>query len=412
MMPRRLLTARRAATVTSAFAVACASATVAHAQDRLLSTGAVGAGVTLESVRFGGQGFLQAAITGADSIRLRRIEQMAVPVSVAIPLGTSWTVDMQAAWSTSRLTYAGRDGREQTASLTGPTDVRLRATGRLFNDALSITGGVNAPTGNTELTARELTVLRAVAAPALGLGAPPVGAGPSGTMGLVLARQIAGWAVAMGASYELRGTYQPIAALTAGAPSTDFQPGNVVRGSLGLDRLLGAHRVSLTTSMDVYSNDVLKSPTTAATLATIKLGPLFSTDLQLQFAAPRVKELVLWGAHRYRTAYTRDGKDVAGTSGSYFDGGVRTSVPLSSTTDLLITGDGRWHAGLAINQGLATSGVVSGGATLGLVQRAGMFSLQPYLRAQGGSLRPRLSGTSSSTSFVGGSAGLIIVTRF
>ena len=81
-------------------------------------------------------------------------------------------------------------------------------------------------------------------------------------------------------------------------------------------------------------------------------------------------------------------------------------------SDLFITGDGRYHSGLEINQGIATAGVVSAGATLGLSHTAGSFSLQPYFRAQAGSLRPRTSGTASSTSFVGGSAGLVIVTRF
>lgn len=395
-----------------ALGLAATPAGALSAQDRLLSTGAAGVGVTFETVRFSGDGLKQAPLTGSDSIRVRGLQQMAIPVTVAVPLGAAWTVDMQAAWSSSRLTYAGSNGREQTASLSGPTDVRIRATGRLFNDALTLTAGLNAPTGKTELTAKELTVLRAAAAPALGLGAPPVGAGPSGTMGLVLARQIAGWAVAVGASYEVRGTYQPIAALTAGAPSTDFRPGNVVRGSLGLDRLVGAHRLSLTSAVDVYSDDVLQSPGITKPIATIKLGPVVTTDVQLQLAAPRVKELVLWVSNRYRTSYERDGKSVAGTSGTYFDGGVRTSVPLTGATDLLVTGDTRWHSGLAINQGLATSGVVSGGATLGLVHRAGSLSLQPYVRAQAGSLRSRVSGTVPSTSFTGGSVGLVIVTRF
>lgn len=400
-------------TVLSALAVvpALARPGVAHAQDRLLSTGAAGVGATMETVRFGGDGFRQPGITG-DGIRLQSIQQFAVPVTVAIPLGTAWTVDLQSAWSSSRLTYTAANGAERSAQLSGPTDVRLRATGRLFNDGLVLTAGLNAPTGKTELGTDELTVLRASAAPALGLGAPPVGAGPSGTMGMVVAREIGGWAMALGASYELRGTYQPVAAITAGAPSTDFRPGNVVRGTLGLDRLLGAHRLSITGAVDVYSDDVLRAPNTTTPIATVKLGPVFSTDVQLQVAAPRVRELAFWVSNRYRTAFARDGRDVGGTSGLYVDGGMRTSIPLSADTDLLVTGDGRWHSGLEINQGLATSGVVSGGAMLGLAHRVGTLSLQPYVRAQAGSLRARVSGAAPSSSFVGGSAGLIIVTRF
>lgn len=388
------------------------------AQDRLIGTGIIAAGATADVISFGGVGFQQPGVGGRDSIRLRSIEQFSVPVSLALPIGTAWTVDVQSAFSYARLTYdpkLGSTGARTTSTLYGPTDVRVRATGRLFNDAITFTAGGNVPTGKTELTNSNLTVLRAIAAPALGLGTPPVGAGPSGTVGLVAAKQVLGWAVAIGGSYELRGTYQPIAAIAAGSPSVDFQPGNVVRGSLGLDRLIGGHRVSLTGAVDVFSDDELRNPaagSAAAPLATVTLGPIYTTDVQIQFAVPRVREFVLWGSNRFRTRYERDGREVAGTSGNYFDGGLRTSIPLSGSTDLLFTGDGRVHSGLAINQGLATSGVVSGGGTLGLVHRAGTFSIQPYLRAQGGQLRPRITGTAPRTAFFGGTAGLVIATRF
>jgi hypothetical protein len=388
------------------------------AQDRLIGTGIIAAGATADVISFGGVGYQQPGVGGRDSIRLRSIEQFSVPVSLALPIGTAWTVDVQSAFSYARLTFdpkLGSSGPRTTSTLYGPTDVRVRATGRLFNDAITFTAGGNVPTGKTELTNSNLTVLRAIAAPALGLGTPPVGAGPSGTVGLVAAKQILGWAVAVGGSYELRGTYQPIAAIAAGSPSVDFQPGNVVRGSLGLDRLIGGHRVSLTGAVDVFSDDELRNPATgsaAAPLATVTLGPIFTTDVQIQFAVPRVREFVLWGSNRYRTRYERDGREVAGTSGNYFDGGLRTSIPISGSTDLLFTGDGRMHSGLAINQGLATSGVISGGGTLGLVHRAGTFTIQPYLRAQGGQLRPRITGTAPRTAFFGGTAGLVIATRF
>lgn len=390
---------------------------VLEAQDRLIGTGVVAAGATADVITFSGLGYQQPGVAGGDSIRLKSIQQFSVPVSVAVPLGTQWTVDLQSAFSYARLTYEpklGAAGSRTQSTLYGPTDVRIRATGRLLNDALTVTAGGNLPTGQTELTGSNLTVLRAIASPALGLGTPPVGAGPSGTLGVVLAQEILGWAVAVGGSYEMRGTYQPVAAITAGSPSTDFQPGNVIRGSLGLDRLVGHHRISLTGAVDIFSDDELRTPGSgsAAPLATVTLGPIFTTDVQLQFAVPRVRELVLWGSNRYRTRYERDGVEVEGTSGNYFDGGLRTSIPISHATDLLVTADGRMHSGLAINQGLATSGVVSAGGTLGLVHRTGNFTIQPYLRATGGSLRPRVSGTAPRTSFAGGTAGLVIATRF
>ncbi|HEY0928771.1 MAG TPA: hypothetical protein VGE27_02530 [Gemmatimonas sp.] len=412
---RRAASALRASTL---LAAGLAVPSLASAQDRLIGTGVLAVGGTADMVSFGGVGYQQPGAMGRDSIRLKRIDQFSVPVSLALPIGAAWTVDLQSAFTYSRLTYSPKElssTTEQTATLYGPTDVRVRATGRLLGDAVVLTLGANAPTGQTELGASDLMVLRGIAAPALGLGAPPVGAGPSGTAGLVLAKQVLGWAVAVGGSYEMRGKYQPIAAITAGAPSTDFQPGNVVRGSLGLDRLIGGHRFSVTGAVDIYSDDVLRNaglPETAPALSTIKLGPIITTDAQIQFAVPRVREFVLWGVNRYRTRYEKDGIEVAGTSGNYLDGGLRTSIPMSATTDLLLTGEGRVHSGLAINQGLATSGVVSGGGTIGLVRRAGALTFQPYLRGHGGQLRPRIVGTAPRTGFFSASAGLVIVTRF
>ena len=385
----------------------------ASAQDRLVGTSALGAGVTTDMVRFGGNGYTQPGGAGGDSIRLRSIAQLSVPISLAVPLGSMWTVDLQSVYSTVRLSFDPRTGARQNLTLSGVSDVRVRATGRLFNDGLVLTAGLNAPTGQTELSANDLTVLRASAAPALGLSAPPVGGGPAGTVGLVLARKVGEWAVAIGGSYEMRGTYQPVAALTAGAPSSDYQPGNVIRGSIGLDRLVGQHRLSISSAADLYDTDELRDPTSSSArpLATVRLGPVVSTDIQLQLASPRLNELVLWTSHRYRSQFERDDVKVNGSSANYIDGGLRTSLPLRPSLDLLVTADGRYHSGLSINQGLATSGVMSGGGTLGLIARAGNFSWQPYLRAQAGSLSVRDS-AAPSTSFVGGSVGFLVVTRF
>ena len=401
---RRLALAAAAATLLPA---------VAQSQDRLVGTSALGAGVTADVIQFGGNGYTQPGGAGRDSIRLRSISQISVPISLAVPLGSQWTVDLQSVYSTVRLGFDPRTGARQNLTLSGVSDVRVRATGRLLNDGLVFTAGINAPTGQTELSPDNLTVLRASAAPALGLSAPPVGGGPAGTVGLVAARKIGGWAVAVGGSYEMRGTYQPVAALTAGAPSGDYQPGNVVRGSIGLDRLVGKHRLSISSAADLYDTDELRDPksSSAKPLATVRLGPIVTTDIQLQLAAPRVNELVLWTAHRFRSQFERDGAKVNGSSANYIDAGLRTSIPLRRSLDLLVTADGRYHSGLSINQGLATSGVVSGGGTLGLIARTGNLSLQPYVRAQAGSLSVRDS-AAPSTSFVGGSVGFLVVTRF
>ncbi len=390
-------------------------ASAAHAQDRLVGLRALSGGAVFEQIEFGDNGMLQPSLTGLDSVRINRASLFTVPVSAAMPLGRNLTMDITTLYSSGDVTITpASGGAERQVSLSGLSDVRVRTTGRFFNDALVFTVGVNAPTGRTELDLEELTALRVLAAPALSMGATPVGGGPSGTVGVLSAQRIGNWAVAAGVAYEYRGTYQPVSAFVAGAPSVDFQPGDVVRLSLGLDGLVGRNRLSLTASGDLFQSDVLRSPIGgAAPLASVQLGPVLGADAQLLVAAPRVRELLLWSAARYRANYARDGVTVENSNGVYVDGGVRTSIPVLRRTDVVFAADGRFHSGLAIDEGLPTAGVTSGTVTFALSQRAGQLSIQPFVRGTAGRVQARGSARDAQQAALTGFAGgLVILTRF
>lgn len=385
-------------------------------QDRLISTNIAVVGVNADLLSFGTSGYPQPGVFGGDSIRAQRLTQIGMPVAVTMSMGPAWTLDVQTLYSRIGLDYtprAGAVGPARTASIAGMSDVRTRVTGRLFNDAMVITLGANLPTGATKLDGTDFQVLQTASAPAIGLGSPPIGTGPSGTLGLVGARQLLGGALALGVSYEFRGTYQPVAALVAGAPSADFRPGNVTRMSVGYDRLIGRHRLIASAAADLFRDDVLtdRGLTNTAVTSAVRLGPVFTSDVQLHLAIARVREFALWTSNRFRDRFVRDGATVDGSNGNYLDFGVRTRLPLTRTVDLLLTGDGRRHSGLAINQGLATARSTSAGATVGLVVQAGRYSLQPYLRGRYGFAQPRAI-TSTSVPFSGASAGLVLLTRF
>lgn len=392
----------------------CAAAPL-RAQDRLVATSVAAIGAITDYVSFGKGGYSQPGVFGADSVRARSITQFGMPVSLTMSVGQNWTVDVQTLLSRISLDYGPRDGTAgngQRAALAGMSDVRTRVTGRLLNDAVVFTLGANLPTGRTKLDGTDFLVLQTASAPSIGLGSPPVGTGPSGTMGVVAARQLLGGALAAGVSLEMRGTYQPVAALVAGAPSADFRPGNVTRISLGYDRLLGRHRLVASAAADLFRDDVLTDRSAQVTsVSSVRLGPVYTSDVQLLLAVARVRELVVWGSNRFRERFERDGVGVEGSNGNYLDAGVRTRVPMSRTVDLLVTGDVRRHSGLAINQGLATARSTSVGSTLGLVVQAGKYSIQPYLRGRSGSVQPRAD-NATSISFSGASAGIVLLTRF
>jgi hypothetical protein len=112
--------------------------------------------------------------------------------------------------------------------------VRLRVVGRVRDEAVLVTAGLNLPSGMARLTPDGVDALRVGAAPMLGLGSPPATSGAGGTLGVVLARSIKGWAVAVGSSYEQRGRFQPVAARLLGTTPESFTPGGAVRATLGL----------------------------------------------------------------------------------------------------------------------------------------------------------------------------------
>ncbi|MEP7346177.1 MAG: hypothetical protein ABI877_12955, partial [Gemmatimonadaceae bacterium] len=357
-----------------------------------------------------------------DSVWVTKAEQFSLPLTAFTPIGGGWRVDATALYALGTVKFrpSGATGGERSARLSGVSDVRLRATGRFLTDALTLTIGANVPSGRTTLTGAEFSALRVLAAPALGMGSTPVGAGPSGTAGAVLSEQAGAWALAFGASYEHRGRYQPVAALVSGTPSADFRPGGVVRASVGADRIVGRHRLSLAMAADVFADDRLRgvpdgSPagTPTTTLATVRLGPVLTGDAQLLLASNRFRELILYTSYYWRSAYSRDGRTAEGSSGKYLATGLRAALPLRTRTDLILAGDGRWHSGLGIDQGLPTSGVRSASLTMGLNARRQAYSLQPYLRAQVGSLHQRGSAQNLlSKAFVGTAVGVVVITKF
>ncbi len=396
---------------------------LAGAQERLVASRMIGAGASYERITFGGAGLTQAAFAGIDTTRVTSVEQFTLPITASSPIAGGWRLDLTTLFAAGRITFndAAAPGGTRTATLSGISDVRARATGRFLHDNVIMTVGLNLPSGRTALNTEQFSTLRIVAAPALGLGSSPVGAGLSGTLGLVLAQQVGRWSLAYGTSYEARGRYQPVAALTAGTGSADFLPGGVIRMSLGADRLVGPHRLSLAAAADVFADDRLRGsaigdslPPAGATGDTrVRLGPVLSGDVQLVLAAPRFRELLAYSSYRWRAPFARDGRTVERSSGQYVEAGVRAVVPWASGRDVILASDARWHSGLGVDQGLPTAGVTSAGVSAGLQIGRGLFSVQPYVRAQAGSLRQRAALVPTAVqSFVGMSGGLVVVSRF
>ncbi len=354
-------------------------ASAADAQERLVGARSIMLAPVFEMWSFSGD-LRQPVDDGADSLLIGDASQWSLPISVFIPMGARWSVDVAAAYASSEVTL-GEGAEERTFSLAGPTDTRVRVTGRFANDNVLLTFGLNAPTGSTSLDNDEIAALRIVGAPAIGAQIPTLGTGLGGTAGVVFARPVGDWAWAFGASYEMRSEYAPLA-VVGGIAAPDFNPSDVVHVSLGTNGLVGRHEMTLGFSADLFAEDKLTLGTSGSVPAT-RLGPIYTLEWEMRFAAPRFRELALSVVERYRSSYEQGGDEVANSSGNYLDIGLRGATPIGTRTDLLLAVAGRHHTGLDSDHTLASAALASGIVSVGLAHSfSGGYVLQPFVRGQ------------------------------
>lgn len=388
--------------------IALTAALPLPAQQRLIGFRTATVGLVFETWSFG-DGVYQPSLGGTDSVLVQRASQWSVPINVEVPLGRRWRVDLAGAYATGEVTLDQTVSGATSFSLSGFSDLKVRAVGRLVGDNVLVTLGVNLPTGQTSLDDDELSALRVLAAPALRLRTPAIGLGPGGTTGIVVARQIGGWAWALGLSYEYRGTYSaPAAVLAAGVPS-ELNPGDAFHLTLGTDGFLGQHGMTLGLSADFYTKDNLTPDSAGAAAARdTRLGPTLTAEWQLRIAVPRLRELSLYAVERYRSKFEQNGVTAPGSSGNYLDFGVRSVWPASPSLGIVVGLDGRHHTGLKVDDTLVTAAALSGGGTVGLQYERGGYALQPFVRAQVG----RLDTGGTETTMTGIGLGMAGGVRF
>ena len=385
------------------------------AQGRLVGYRSSTLGIMYQNWSFS-DGIPQPTRTGDEEVIIDHASQFSFPLGVRVPLGENWTIDLSSAYSSGRVVLAGIDPELNTSEyrLSGITDTRVRATGRL-TPGISLTLGLNIPTGKTSLDAEEFSAFRVLAAPPLSFQIARLGNGFSGTAGVVLSRQLGeAWAGALGISYEMRGTYDP-GVLIAALSSSDYSPGDALRISLGLDGLVGENGMTLGLSADFYPNqDRVTAPELNGGFLTSRLGPVLTADWQLRLGVSGFRELTLYAVDRYRTKYRTGTSDIPDepveqSSGNYLDAGIRSVIAAGAATGVLAVANFRHQTGLEADNTLATAGIASGALTLGVVRElGGGYSVQPFLRGQVG----RISTGGESSTGVGYGGGVTLGLRF
>lgn len=339
-----------------------------------------------------------------DSLAIKGATQISLPFSVQLPLHARWTGSITGAIASSKLDAEG-DGGTVTRSFTGLSDIRVRANGRLLGDALQVTAGINLPTGAVELSAEQNDVLRVVAAPALNAQVPIAGNGFGGTVGLVLARQIGGWAWALGAGVEKRGSYAPLDAQIAGLDSrTELEPGGAAHISVGTDGLVGRHRLSMGLVADLYGTDQVEVVANNSAVKTeeYQLGPTVSASAQLLLEHPRIRNLTLRLNERHRGGFKNgSGDQVEGSSGNYLEFGASGLLGAAGRPSLILGADLRTHSGLPVDKGLIGASLNAIGLTAGLSIPTATLEWRPAVYLSGGSIKTAAVKTGMTTVSIG-----------
>jgi hypothetical protein len=369
----------------SAALVVVSGAAPAFAQERLATQQSVLVAPTFQSWSFG-DGLLQTTLRG-DTVRASRATQISIPIAAEFRFGERWQLDIGAAVVDSRVSLDRRDATLDVDefALRGVTDVKVGFTGHLVPDQVLFTVGLSAAPGGTDLDPQELEALRVFAAPALGYGVPSMGLGQAATAGVVLARQVSGWAWAFGGSYELRSGSTPLV-ISSGLPALDFHPSDAIHLTLGTEGLVGPHAMTVGLSADIFSDDDYSSDGQPITSARTRLGPILTAEWQLRLATPQLRELVVYVTDRYRTKYSRGGGKVPESSANYLDVGASAVAPLGPRAGLVMGLGLRHHTGLKADSSAASAAARIGGASVGLRYDRANYRIEPVVRAQLGRL--------------------------
>lgn len=341
--------------------------------------------------------------------------QLTLPVAVVVPIATGWMLDAYSALVRGEVRTMSSAGNAGSLRLDGMTDTKLRVVGQLVGDRLLLTAGITAPTGATQLASEQLDALGVIASPALRFRSPGLGAGAGATVGLILARQLGAWGMALGSSYEARGSYAPAEAAQAGLPAADLRPGNAAHLSLAGERTAGAVRHTLSAAADLYQAGELREPG-AGDPSSLALGPSLTGTYQLDATTGRFESSTFVVARR-RAAYRIAGETVDGSARTEVEAGAQLVRALSPARALRVALEGRAHStGAAVtgdgttDVGFASAGVRAVGLTaaLRLGGAASGWAVEPFARAQAG----RIDFSATTRSVTGLSGGLTLTTRF
>ncbi len=327
-----------------------------------------------------------------DTLHVAEASQLSAPIAVSFTPLRDWRVEFTGAYTLGRV--IARDpatGEDYSLVLHGLTDARLRTVGRLIRDRFWLTAGVNVPAGRTGLDSDQTAAIRVLGAPALRMPTPALGSGAGFIVGPVVTARWAGWAVGLGASFELRSAYTPVEATLGAAQNTvvDLDPGEAIHVSLGLDRIVGQGKLSVVFAADRYTQDRITVTTGGGPTveAAYRLGPTVEARGQYRVTTPALRDFRIDARVRRRSEFfDGSGSRVRGSGGSYVDLGVAAAFGAAGSTSVVVEGVFSRDSGIGVDDTLATAAMTGASVLVGVEVPFGRVRLVPHVRAGAASI--------------------------
>jgi len=172
------------------------------------------------------------------------ISELSIPLVFIWPMSRKMSLDVVTGSGFASLA-------DDAGSLSGLTDVKIRASYIIGDEAALLTVGVSAPTGQTGLDEDQQEVSNSLAQSALSFRTPNFGQGLDVNLGLAMARKMGETVFGLGVGYLLKGEFTP----SLGGDA--YTPGSELSLTIGLDRKLmdGDAKLTLDAIYTLYSDD-------------------------------------------------------------------------------------------------------------------------------------------------------------
>ena len=177
-----------------------------------------------------------------------KVHQFAIPITFIYPVSEKLRLTMVTSPAAS--TYESYT----TVKLNGFSDSRFSGTYLFGEDKFMATFGINIPSGKNTLNIDEFSVANVLALRALDFQVPILGQGLDISAGIVAAKRLGGFVVALGTGYLMRGPFEPIENAVAA-----YNPGDEITISLGIDRAVSRkNKLMFSANYTIYGEDTIE----------------------------------------------------------------------------------------------------------------------------------------------------------